>query len=173
MFCAYGLALQEVLSCDDIPDLDFGIGCHSDVFVAIVFEDKLVRTDVIFDCPSPRWPPWSSRAFVFPIKHPSSVLTIGVFDYDEGPLVSHDPAGRIVIEPSNFDTDTVYTLQYKLQSDAGMNDVSSLSLTSHVATLLTITAHLPLKQPVVYRFIWCSHICIRIKERSGFALENI
>ena len=54
-----------------------------------------------------------------------------------------------------------------------MNDVSSISLTSHTATRLTITAHLPLKQHVVYCLIWYYHICIRIKVRSGFALGKI
>ena len=70
-----GMVYLEILKCDDIPNLDSGtFGDYTDAFVAIVFEDNLVRTDVINDELSPRWLPWTQRAFAFPMKHPGKVL---------------------------------------------------------------------------------------------------
>jgi hypothetical protein len=51
---------------------------------------------------------------MFHIQHPSSILFLGVFDYDEGPLEYHDPIGRVVIHLDSFEHDTVYTLKYPL-----------------------------------------------------------
>jgi hypothetical protein len=86
-----------------------------------VFEDCIVNSDVIHDCLSPRWPPWSQRAFVFNVMHPSSQIYIGVFDYDEfvpgvsvGPSGKHDKIGRVVVNPTNFRPNTVYTLRYHI-----------------------------------------------------------
>ena len=75
----------------------------TDAFVACLYEDTFVRTSVIHDSLSTRWVPWSHRAFMFQITHPSSILYLGVFDYDEGPLESHDPIGRVVIHLDNFE----------------------------------------------------------------------
>ena len=61
----------EILKCDNLPNMDSGhFGDYTDAFVAIVFEDNLMRTDVIDDELSPRWLPWTQRAFAFPMKHP-------------------------------------------------------------------------------------------------------
>lgn len=86
----------------------------TDAFVACVYEDNFVRTPVIHDSLNPRWMPWSNRAFEFHIQHPSSILMLGVFDYDDGPLDLHDPIGRVVIVPVLFEKDTMYTLKYSL-----------------------------------------------------------
>lgn len=83
---AHGRIFVEILGCDKLPNMDVGgfAGNKTDAFVSLVFEDIYVRTDVIDDCLSPRWPPWSQRAFVFHILHSSSQLFLGVFDYDAG-----------------------------------------------------------------------------------------
>jgi len=116
-----GTVYLEILKCDNLPNMDLGIaGDITDAFVAIVFEDNLVRTDVIDDELSPRWLPWTQRAFSFPINRPGSLLFIGVFDKDK--YGDHDYIGRIVVNMSNFLDNTVYLLQYTLHSDANKND---------------------------------------------------
>ena len=46
----------EILKCQDLPNLDTGIhDDYTDAFVAMAFEDNVVRTDVIHDALSPRW----------------------------------------------------------------------------------------------------------------------
>lgn len=116
-----GIVRVEVMSCDNLPDLDLNIDNSdlTDAFVALAFEDVLVRTDVIHDELSPRWMPWCNRAFQFNINHPSNLLFIGVFDFDFniGPLTEFDPVGRVVIDLSNFKSNTVYIVSYKLHLD--------------------------------------------------------
>jgi hypothetical protein len=54
---------------------------------------------------------------MFQIRHPASLLILGVFDFDTtGPLLqnNHAPIGRVVIHLNHFDPDTVYTLVYPL-----------------------------------------------------------
>jgi len=99
-----------------------------DAFVGIVLEDAFVQGDVIDNCGSPRWMPWSRRAFVFPISHPQSPVLIGIFDQD---IVqpTHDPLGRIVIDISKFCNNTEYMLKYDLHKDPNTRtkEVSSCS----------------------------------------------
>ena len=97
----------------------------TDPFVGIVFEETMVRSDIIHDCLSPLWMPWSTRAFAFNIVHPSSLLLLGVFDYDEGPLQHHDPIGRVVINTANFESNASYLLHYSLHDDTQENRVRS------------------------------------------------
>jgi len=61
---------------------------------------------------------------MFQIQHPSSILYLGVFDYDEGPLEQHDPIGRVVIHIDTFEENTVYTLKYPLYEDSEEDGVS-------------------------------------------------
>lgn len=76
----------EIIGCDGLPQLDSGafLGNKTDAFVSVVFEDSISKTDVIDDTLSPRWMPWSQRAFQLHMMHPSSQLYLGVFDYDDG-----------------------------------------------------------------------------------------
>ena len=71
-----GKIFVEIISCDNLPNLDVGgvLGNKTDSFVSLVYEDCFVRTDVIDDCLSPRWMPWSQRAFIFNCMHTSSQL---------------------------------------------------------------------------------------------------
>lgn len=121
-----GRLFVEVLGCDDLPNLDAGgfAGNKSDAFCSLVFEDVAVKTDIIDDCLSPRWMPWTKRAFIFHIYHSSSQLYLGVFDYDDGvnPADSHDLVGRVSIDLSNLRKDTSYTLTYNLYTSAMMTD---------------------------------------------------
>jgi hypothetical protein len=110
-----GKVFVEVLSCDNLPNMDTGstFGNKTDSFVSVVYEDCFARTDVINDCLSPRWMPWSQRAFIFNMMHTSSQLFIGVFDYDGNAFNDHDFIGRVSVDLSNFQPDTVYVLKYK------------------------------------------------------------
>lgn len=111
----FGEAHLEVLGCDDLPNKDIEIiDGLTDAFVGCVFEDTFIRTSVMHDCLNPRWPPWSQRAVKFMIAHPSSILYLGVFDYDDNLLNDHDPIGRVVIHLCDFEPDTMYTLKYPL-----------------------------------------------------------
>jgi C2 domain len=110
----------EILKCDGLPNLDTNIPGTvkdlTDAFCCLIYEDAIVNTDVIRDDLNPRWLPWSNRAFVFRMAHPSSQLLIGVFDYDDGRggLDFHDPVGRITVDVTNFAPSTEYVLSYNL-----------------------------------------------------------
>lgn len=115
-----GKVYFEVIGCDNLPNLDFSLTGRNktDAFICVVFEDCVVNTDVINDTLSPQWMPWSQRAFVFNILHPSSQLMLGVFDYDADLGIvseaSHDVIGKANINLTNFSPGTVYTLRYDL-----------------------------------------------------------
>lgn len=121
-----GKIYLEILACDNLPRMDLSVNTQDDTdpFVGIAFEDNLVRTDMFWDDPSPRWMPWNMRAFCFHVRHPTSLLMLGVFDYDETPLDTHDPIGRVVINTANFYCDTEYTLRYNLHHDPRQLDES-------------------------------------------------
>lgn len=110
-----GKLYVEILSCSNLPNRDIGeaLGNLTDCFVAAVFEDAMAQTPIIYDELSPFWLPWTQRAFVFGIMHPASMLYLGAFDYDLG-LSGHDPIGRVVVNISNLQRDTDYTLTYSL-----------------------------------------------------------
>jgi hypothetical protein len=60
--------------------------------------------------------PWTRRAFVLHTNYPSSVINIGVFDYDPGTalLNDHDLIGRASVDVTNLRSNTEYTLNYTL-----------------------------------------------------------
>jgi hypothetical protein len=115
-----GKFFVEIIGCDGLPNADINVTGRdkSDPFVCIAFGDCIVNTDVINDCLSPRWMPWTQRAFVFNVGHPSSQLHIAVMDYDEmipgSPRPSHDKLGRCVINVTNSRPNTSYTMRYSL-----------------------------------------------------------
>lgn len=119
-----GRVFIEILGCDDLPNLDVGgfAGNKTDAFVSLVYEDILVQTDIIDDTLTPRWMPWSKRAFIFHMMHSSSQIFLGVFDYDEGinPTDDHDLVGRVSVDLSNLRKDTVYILKYNIYTTAQM-----------------------------------------------------
>jgi hypothetical protein len=114
-----GKVFVEILGCNDLPDMDVSVNSddRTDPFVAMFFEDSIVRSDMLWDHINPRWMPWTMRAFCFHMRHPTSLLLIGVFDYDETPLEHHNAVGRIVIDVSHFYANTTYLLSYNLQHD--------------------------------------------------------
>ncbi len=69
---------------------------------------------MISNCLSPRWLPWTTRAFIFQIMHPSAELFVGVFDYDGTDLNDHDGCGRVTIDPSKFENKMEYVVTYNL-----------------------------------------------------------
>lgn len=108
-----GRAFVEIIGCDGLPNLDSGGRNKTDAFVALVYEDSTINTDIVSDCLSPRWMPWTKRAFIFHIYHSSSQLFLGIFDYDESlnPADDHDIVGRVSVDLSNLRRDTIYTLK--------------------------------------------------------------
>jgi hypothetical protein len=125
-----GTVYLEIIGCDNLPNMDLTAVDLTDPFVGIVFEDNFVRTDIIWDDLNPRWMPWTTRAFAFQVRHPSSILMLGVFDHDE--TLYHDPGGRVVINTANFECDTTYLLHYQLQHDPRQEDVSTKGRHVHV-----------------------------------------
>ncbi|KAL7431683.1 hypothetical protein ACHAXH_003556 [Discostella pseudostelligera] len=114
-----GKIFVEIISCDKLPNKDTGIlGNKTDAFVSVVYEDTFARTDVIEDCLSPRWMPWSRRAFIFNCMHTSSQINLAVFDNDQGPIGYHDFIGRVSVDISNFRPNLMYLLQYNLYPTA-------------------------------------------------------
>jgi hypothetical protein len=70
----------------------------------------------------PKWMPWTKRAFIFNVCHPSSDLFIGVFDHDTGTVDDHDMIGRIAVNVSNLQPDTLYTLTYNIYPSGKSNN---------------------------------------------------
>jgi hypothetical protein len=118
-----GKIYVEVIKCDKLPNTDVGgtVGNKTDAFVSLVYEDCVAETDIISNCLSPRWMPWSQRAFIFNMMHTSSQLFVAVFDSDDTPLDYHDLVGRISIDLSNFQTNMMYLLDYNLYPTAKSN----------------------------------------------------
>jgi hypothetical protein len=111
-----GKIFVEIISCDRLPNKDTGgiLGNKTDAFVSVVYEDCFTRTDVIDDCLSPRWMPWTRRAFIFNCMHTSSQINLAVFDNDPGPMNNHDFIGRVSVDISNFRPNLMYLLHYNL-----------------------------------------------------------
>lgn len=113
-----------VLTLNNISSQDLGPNNKTDAFLGIVFEETMLRSSVVHDTLAPRWMPWCTRAFAISVRHPASLLMLGVFDYDEvSPLDNHDPIGRVVVNINNFESNTLYLLHYKLHHDAREDDV--------------------------------------------------
>jgi hypothetical protein len=118
-----GKLYLEILACHDLPNVDIGeaVGNVTDSFVCAVYEDTCAMTDVIDDELCPHWLPWTQRAFCFGIMHPASILYLGVFDYDLG-LGNHEPLGRVAVNVSNLQRNTVYTVKYNLYKSSNVTD---------------------------------------------------
>lgn len=118
-----GRIYLEVLECEGLPNLDTGgfLGNKTDTFVTAIYEDTIVKTDIIDDCLSPRWLPWSNRAFVFHMMSSSSPLYLGVFDYDPG-FDDHDLIGRVAIDLTNMHKNTTFVLKYDIFPTAKLTD---------------------------------------------------
>ena len=119
-----GKLYLEILRCSGLPNVDVGetVGNLTDAFICAVYEDAMVQTPVIDDELSPHWLPWTQRAFVFGMMHPASMLYLGCFDYDLGPLTEHEAIGRVAVNISNLQRDTDYTLQYDLYPSSNVTE---------------------------------------------------
>ena len=105
----------EILQCDRLPNTDVGQGVKrnkTDPFVTLVYEDATRRTDVISDCCSPKRMPWTQRAFLFHMAHPSSQIFLGIFDYDR--MSNHDYLGKVSVDITRFRPQTNYILDYAI-----------------------------------------------------------
>lgn len=122
-----GRLFVEILSCEDLPNLDdpSGVmGDYTDSFCTLVYEDTCAMTEVIYDELNPKWLPWTTRAFCFNVIHPSSILYLGVFDYDL--LGNHDPIGRVAVNVCNLQRETIHTLKYSLFPSSNLTDRSAI-----------------------------------------------
>lgn len=113
-----GKVFVEILGCNNLPNMDTSrtLGDKTDCSVSLVYEDCFAKTDTIDDCLSPRWMPWTHRAFIFNMNHTSSQLFLGVLDTDAHS--SHDLIGRISVDMSNFQPNSIYLLEYNLYKSA-------------------------------------------------------
>jgi hypothetical protein len=115
-----GRVYIEILRCDALPNTDTGVlGDMTDAFCNIIYEDAIVNTDVINDEVNPRWMPWSQRAFLFHVYHPSSQILVGVFDFS---ALGNKPIGRVSIDITNLSSNTEYLLTYDLHKSV-LDDV--------------------------------------------------
>lgn len=124
----------EILGCDKLPNKDLGFENKTDAIVSVAYGNCVAQTDVVTDCLSPRWLPWSQRAFVFRMSHPCVPLHLAVFDYDDIPLVGslvdeildwtqhNDRLGQLTIGLTNFRPSTDYVLVYGLFKDDSFAD---------------------------------------------------
>ena len=115
-----GKIFVEVIACDKLPNMDTGssFGNLTDAFVSLVYEDCYARTHTVNDCLSPRFMPWSRRAFIFNMMHTSSQLFVGVFDAD---VTNDDLIGRVSIDLTNFIPNMIYTMKYNIHPTAKCN----------------------------------------------------
>lgn len=130
-----GKIYVEVLWCDKLPNLDVSLTGRdkTDAFACLVFEDCIVNTDVINDSLSPRWMPWSQRAFIFNIMHPSSQIMVGVFDHDSGITQGgHDPVGRVVVNPTNMRPNTLHTRTFDIHDTSKKGKVKQGTITLRI-----------------------------------------
>lgn len=121
-----GYLYLEILGCTNLPNVDVGeaVGNVTDAFICAVFEDTMVQTPVIDDELSPKWMPWTQRAFRIGIMHPASMLYIGCFDFDLG-IAGHDALGRVSVNISNLQKNTEYVLKYELFPSSNVTDRKS------------------------------------------------
>lgn len=111
-----GYIFLEVIGCYDLPNMDNAPLDKTDAFVTAVYEDSAISTDVVPNCLSPRFFPWTRRAFKFCINSINSHLYIAVHDYDSGS--AHEPIGRVTVRIGDFCPNTQYLLHYNLHKTA-------------------------------------------------------
>mmetsp|Transcript_23343 Transcript_23343/g.36135 ORF Transcript_23343/g.36135 Transcript_23343/m.36135 type:complete len:1112 (+) Transcript_23343:197-3532(+) len=116
-----GKVFVEIIQCDGLPNMDTGstFGNLTDSFVSLVYEDCFARTHTVDDCLSPRFMPWSRRAFILNMMHTSSQLFVGVFDSD--PHTAHELIGRVSVDLTNLIPNMIYTMKYNLHPTAKCN----------------------------------------------------
>mmetsp|Transcript_36349 Transcript_36349/g.79135 ORF Transcript_36349/g.79135 Transcript_36349/m.79135 type:complete len:1145 (+) Transcript_36349:145-3579(+) len=111
-----GRIYLEIIGCDGLPNLDRVAGMISnvktDTFVTVVYEDCVLKTDVVGNCLSPRWMPWCKRAFSLRQMHSSSQLFLGIFDYNA--TGQNDRVGRVVVDLSAYRPNTEYLLHFNI-----------------------------------------------------------
>ena len=163
-----GRIFLEVLRCDDLPNLDTGgfLGNKTDAFVSVVYEDVYARTETIDDCLSPRWMPWTNRAFILNMQHSSSQIFIGVFDYDAGPIDDHDLIGRVTIDITNLRRNTEYILSYNIYPSARIR-------TTERKIKGQVTVRLRLEIPDERKLLLCAleppvNVYVNVKKKKDF-----
>jgi len=111
-----GRVYVEILHCDNLPNCDAANKTSS--FVSIVHDDAAVQTDIIHNCLSPLWMPWTKRSFAFNRKSIQSTMYIGVFHYDAVNPLGHVGIGRVAVNLQNMRSDHIYLLSYTLYTSS-------------------------------------------------------
>jgi len=142
----------EIIGCDGLRDTDKNVldkDDKTDACCCIVYEDTIVCTETVNDCLSPRWMPWTQRAFVLHTESVYARLRIGVFDKDKGlkeQFGGHDYLGRIDINLANCETETEYILKYNLRGEGEEQTLSRFGEKTKSGTI-TIRLHLECSDP--------------------------
>ena len=116
-----GYLFVEVIGCDDIHDRGVIQKVATkvdevDPYIAIVYEDTFVTTEVVDNCKRPRFMPWTRRAFVFNITTSSSVLNLALLDYNRNR--DDTKIGRVTVPLNSFRANTQHVLYYNLYESA-------------------------------------------------------
>ena len=111
-----GRVYVEILHCDNLPNCDAANKTSS--FVSLVHEDAAVQTDIIHNCLSPLWMPWTKRSFAFNRKSIQSTMYIGVFHYDAVNPLGHVGIGRVAVNLQQLRADHIYLLSYTLYTSS-------------------------------------------------------
>jgi len=111
-----GRVYVEILHCDNLPNCDAANKTSS--FVSLVHDDAAVQTDIIHNCLSPLWMPWTKRSFAFNRKSIQSTMYIGVFHYDAVNPLGHVGIGRVALNLQNMRSDHIYLLSYTLYTSS-------------------------------------------------------
>jgi hypothetical protein len=113
----------EILGCDGLPNMDTGgvLGNKTDCFVNILFESSQAKTDVIDDCLSPRWLPWTQRAFIFNMIQSNSDLYLGIFDSDDNALLNDELIGKVTLDVSYLLPGLEYILEFAIYNTSYIN----------------------------------------------------
>jgi len=111
-----GRVYVEILHCDNLPNCDAANKTSS--FVSIVHDDAAVQTDIIHNCLSPLWMPWTKRSFAFNRKSIQSTMYIGVFHYDAVNPLGHVGIGRVAVNLQQMRSGHIYLLSYTLYTSS-------------------------------------------------------
>jgi len=133
-----GTVYIEVLGCDSLPSREKNgiVGNARDTFVQIIYGDSRSLTDVIESSLSPRWLPWSNRAFTLHIKEQCAVIFLAVFDLDF--KQDHTFIGRLCIPLVRFHANTEYLLDYKIHRNSTLHDRPSFGVLKVSAMILRL-----------------------------------
>lgn len=172
----------EIIGCDGLPNTDqnesLGKEDKTDACCCIVYEDVIVCTETVKDCLSPRWMPWTQRAFVLHTMSIYSRLLIGVFDKDAGIKMKvggqHDYIGRIDINLSNYEQQTEYLLKFNIRGASQEKEIIPFGQKGDMGTI-TVRLRVECEDPralVLSSLQIPEKVFVNVKNETQYALAN-